>query len=115
MDTPRTNWPVRSGVLFVVGMLLGLIPMALLFLSISWTQICFRSCGGSSAQIATRQLASTLGSIGVWTWIAAAAIAIVLLFFRRLRPISYGLLIMVTIAPCTTVVGCVVRLPSPYG
>lgn len=114
MATPRRQEPDDFGRLFLLGLVLGLIPMALAFLSVSWTPFCFRGCPSSPAEVATRQLASAVGSLGTALWVVEGVGAIILLFVRRLRPVGYALLMMLAIAPCVAVVGCSVRVPSPY-
>lgn len=115
MATPRRSdehWTVGK---FFLGIGLGLIPMALLFLSISWTPFCFRGGCDSPQMSAAQQLAQNVGNGGLVLYGVAIVATIALLIFRRVRPIGYGLLIMVLITPIAAVAGCVVRLPSPVG
>lgn len=114
MATPRRDVDDRFGGLFLLGLGLGLIPMALLFLSVSWTPFCYR-CTYTAAQLAALQLVSVLGTVGLWLYGATVVAGFVLLFIRRLRPVGYALLMMSAITPCAAVTGCAVRLPSPYG
>ncbi len=109
MATPQRSdgrWTVRK---FFLGLGLGLIPMALLFLSVSWTPFCFRYCGAPNQQA----FAQSVGNIGLILYGLAIVATIALLILRRVRPIGYGLLIMVLITPVAAVAGCVVRVPSP--
>lgn len=111
MATPRSNDERWTAGKFFLGIGLGLIPMALLFLSVSWTPFCFRYCGAPNQQA----FAQSVGNAGLVLYGVAIVATIALLIVRRARPIGYGLLIMVLITPVAAVAGCVVRLPSPVG
>ncbi len=109
MVTPRRNakrWSVGK---FFFGIGLGLIPMALLFLSLSWTPYCFRYCGAPKQQA----FAQSVGNVGLILYGVAILATIALLVCRRVRPIGYGLLTMVLITPIVAVAGCTVHVPSP--
>ncbi|MFI5271822.1 MAG: hypothetical protein ACHQ4H_02160 [Ktedonobacterales bacterium] len=102
----------RFAAWFVLGLVLGAIPMTLLFLSVSYTPFCYHSL---ACDTAAQQLGTTLSSVGVPLYVAEIVIGIVLLFFKRTRPTGYGLLLMAAITPCVAVEGCQVRLPPPTG
>lgn len=100
----------RSGLLFLAGLGLGLIPAVLLFLSVSWQPFCFRSCD----PLASRASAF-IGGVGVRLYVLEILAMVVLLATKRVRPIGYALLLMIFVTPVIAVTGCTVRLPAPRG
>lgn len=115
MAAPRRSdehWTVGK---FFLGVGLGAIPMALLFLSVSWTPFCFRGGCYTAQHTAAQQLAGEASNIGLILYGVAILATIALLVYRRVRPIGYGLLIMVLVTPIAAVAGCVVRVPPPVG
>lgn len=113
MDQPSTQGNGvgrRSGLLFLAGLVLGLIPAMLMFLSVSWQPFCYRSCDPVAGQAS-----AFIGGIGIRLYLLEILSMVVLLAAKRTRPIGYALLMMIFVTPVIAVTGCTVRLPAPRG
>ena len=97
----------RKGCQYLLGLGLGFIPLLLILLGLGF------AVGGTGS--ATSNLFGTLGSIGLFLYLAAIIVTIVCLFIREVRFVGYGLLTAVLVSPVAAAVGCVVLINLTFG
>ncbi|WIG61236.1 MAG: hypothetical protein OJF49_003984 [Ktedonobacterales bacterium] len=107
-DTEYARW---FRWLFLAGILLGSVPMILILVSLRFQPICF----GASCATPAAQKSQALGSAALTIYVTEIPMTIVLLCIKWVRPMGYGLLIMLFVDPIVWVYSCFAALSPPPG
>ena len=98
---PPPRPEINRALQYFIGLVIGCIPLALFFLSIS------RFLGAT-------EISNSLGAVAVYSYVVLWVAAIACLCAPRMRFVGYGLLTMAIISPVIWVISCFATFRACY-
>lgn len=100
----------RAMLAYLLGLVVGAVPLALVLVSVAYTCPGYRGyygCRLDARDPAFQHRVQTLGSAGLWLWAGFGVVSLILLFFPRLRLFGFGMLTMALASPVIYPIACV--------